>query len=222
MVDAAHGGKTAVNYRGTKNVLGTFYRADAVLVIPQFLDTLPQPEMWNGWAEVVKHMLLALPEAWKAGAANQVSDGITTIRASIEVKQRIVLADPQEKGERKLLNLGHTVGHALEALSWAQKNPIKHGHAVAWGLYTEACIGARVGVTSSNLVAELAAWVEKLYPRPVFAPNSKKLKTYLYQDKKNINGDLMLSLCKSPGDAVYHIAIKPEVVMAQIKEDYFR
>lgn len=222
MVDAAHGSKTAIDHRGTKNLLGTFYKADAVLVLPHLLDTLPQEELLNGWAEVAKHMVLAQPQQWRTGEAYHPERSVSTIQASIKVKQRIVFADPYEMGLRKVLNLGHTVGHALEAYSWAQEVPLKHGYAVAWGLYSEACIGVELGVTDHSLAEELLTWVAKLYPRPFFTSfRKKKLKAYLIQDKKNIDGSLMLSVCRVAGEPHFNVPVDIESVLSKIREHYF-
>ena len=119
MVDASSGGKTGVDYRGVKNLVGCFAQPEATLVYLPFLDTLPVNEWLSGYAEMLKHGLLESVEHWDKLLALDVNDPKCTISPELlaenmAVKERIVTEDPQEKGVRKLLNFGHTIGHAIE------------------------------------------------------------------------------------------------------------
>lgn len=162
MVDASIGGKTGIDHRCGKNLIGTFYQPHLVLVDPSVLTTLPGAERRSGWAEVVKHamiectalgsespkllsLLTSRPFAawWEPGALDEV------IRWNIAIKASVVAADERETGLRRILNYGHTLGHAVEAASEYQ---LRHGEAVAIGMRAVARIAHRLGICSPDLV----------------------------------------------------------------------
>ena len=140
MVDAASGGKTGFDYAGIKNAIGTYAQPLDTLVIPSLIATLPPRELLSGYGEMLKHALLDTPDHWhqllrldletEAG----VQALMPLIARSRAVKKRIVAADPREQGLRRALNLGHTVGHALEAQMLAGGHPAPHGYCVVWGM----------------------------------------------------------------------------------------
>ena len=140
MVDAASGGKTGFDYAGIKNAIGTYAQPLDTLVIPSLIVTLPPRELLSGYGEMLKHALLDTPDHWhqllrldletEAG----VQALMPLIARSRAVKARIVQADPHEQGLRRALNLGHTVGHALEAQMLANGHPVPHGYCVVWGM----------------------------------------------------------------------------------------
>ena len=142
MVDAASGGKTGFDYAGIKNAIGTYAQPLDTLVIPSLIATLPPRELLSGYGEMLKHALLDTPDHWhqllrldletEAG----VQALMPLIARSRAVKARIVQADPHEQGLRRALNLGHTVGHALEAQMLANGHPAPHGYCVVWGMVT--------------------------------------------------------------------------------------
>ena len=141
MVDASVGGKTGINFGGLKNEIGVFSTARSVILDTQFLRTMDAENMLSGYAEMLKHGLIANDSMW-AELLNfdiDVPDYYQLSRMledSVKVKERIVEEDPTEKGIRKALNLGHTVGHAFESFA-LQRKPVLHGYAVAWGLICE-------------------------------------------------------------------------------------
>jgi 3-dehydroquinate synthase len=139
VIDSAFGGKTAVNAGGAKNQLGTFYPAEKVLIIKDILPT-DFSKVEEAWAELFKISLLDLKLWKKLSKVSKINakDFWTLVPYAINLKQKIVQLDPQEKkGLRKFLNLGHTIGHALEAASSLSGDPLSHGHAVALGIYLE-------------------------------------------------------------------------------------
>ncbi|MEN8209770.1 MAG: 3-dehydroquinate synthase family protein, partial [Candidatus Fermentibacteria bacterium] len=147
MVDACLGGKTGVNLSSAKNQVGTFYPAGKILIAPDFLDTLPLCEFRSGFAEIVKTALIG--DRSLQGLLKRVdiekpdkSDILEIVRKCLEVKGRIVAEDLRESGNRMLLNLGHTIGHALESASGFG---LTHGEAVGLGLIGEAAIAASLG-----------------------------------------------------------------------------
>lgn len=156
MVDASIGGKTGIDTPFGKNLIGTFYLPKAVLIEPEFLKTLPEVEMKNGLSEILKYGLIADRKIWE-GAARWKQKLPELIRASIQCKCKVVEADFEEKtGLRRILNFGHTVGHALELLSNYQ---MPHGQAVALGCMAESLLSHILGYLSkADLEAILATY----------------------------------------------------------------
>jgi 3-dehydroquinate synthase len=169
-VDAAIGGKVGVDFDGVKNLIGAFYPAELTLVDPAVLRTLPSALIRDGLAEVVKTGMIrsaALVEALERFAAPEdILVQTSVIRRCALEKVAVVQADPFERGERALLNFGHTVGHALEA---ASRYRLSHGQAVAVGMAAEARLAERNGWCSDEVMARLRALLAKL-DLPVVAP----------------------------------------------------
>jgi shikimate kinase/3-dehydroquinate synthase len=157
MVDASLGGKTGVDLPEGKNLVGAFHPPRLVLADPQTLGSLPEAELRSGLAEVVKHGVLADPALFAAcaeGFEAVKSDLAGLVRRAMAVKIAFVQADPYEKGERMVLNLGHTVGHALEVVSGYR---MRHGEAVAVGMVVEARLAERLGLAPAGLSGRIAA-----------------------------------------------------------------
>ncbi len=152
MVDASLGGKTGFDLPEGKNLIGAFYPPKLVLADPQLLGTLPEAELISGMAEVVKHGIISDPELF-----NLCSRGLDWVKNNLEevvkramaVKIKVIEEDPYEKGIRAALNLGHTVGHAVELVS---KFKLRHGEAIAIGTVAEAKYSARIGLAGVGLV----------------------------------------------------------------------
>ena len=163
MIDASVGGKTGVDHPAGKNLVGAFHAPKGVLADPEFLSTLGANTMAEGYAEAVKHgVIIDAPYAeWLAGEAQPLLRGGAeavehAVVRSVEIKAEVVSGDEFEAGRRQILNLGHTVGHALE-LDSAYALP--HGHAVAIGMVAEARIGEALGVTSLGTADQIRALV---------------------------------------------------------------
>lgn len=141
-VDAATGGKTGINFLGYKNELGVFAPATYVFIDVAFFRTLDNQNLRSGFAEMIKHALINSVDDWN-DVLNFDLENINYDRLSallhnnIAIKERIVQADPAEKGIRKALNFGHTLGHAFESLSYKKESPMLHGYAIAWGMVCE-------------------------------------------------------------------------------------
>jgi 3-dehydroquinate synthase len=156
MVDASLGGKTGFDLPEGKNLIGSFYPPKLVLADPQILRTLPEAELISGMAEVVKHGIISDPELF-----DLCSRGLDWVKANLEkivrravaVKIKIIEEDPYEKGFRAALNLGHTVGHAVELVSQFE---LRHGEAIAIGMVTEATYAERNGIARMGLAHEIA------------------------------------------------------------------
>jgi 3-dehydroquinate synthase len=184
MVDAAIGGKTGVNTPFGKNSIGSFYLPKAIFIDLRWMQTLPTKELKNGLAEILKYGLIADPSIW-AKCSNWEKELKSLIEASIQCKLNIVQQDPEEKrGLRRILNFGHTIGHALELVSNYQ---IPHGEAVALGCMAESYLSAQLGYLSSKDLNSILQLYRNLgYNHKKFDP--KALKEALLFDKKSKEG----------------------------------
>ncbi|KPF67502.1 hypothetical protein IP84_12935 [beta proteobacterium AAP99] len=214
-VDSSIGGKTAINHPLGKNMIGAFHQPSEVFIDPLLLNTLPDAELSAGFAEIIKHALirdaayLDWLEANSAGLLARDPELLThAIRRSCEIKAAIVEADEFETGERALLNLGHTFGHALEAVlgfgTWL------HGQAVGCGLVLAADMSARLGLIAPSAVGRVERIVNA-FRLPVRVPaeaSTQALVDAMLLDKKNEGGRVRFILLESIGRGV----IRPESV----------
>ena len=208
MVDAAQGGKTGVDLGGAKNLVGTFTDAELIYLNASFLETLPDLELCSGFAEMLKHGLIADENHWKnaCNAFPKIDEEL--IATSAEIKQNIVDEDPKENGVRKLLNFGHTVGHALESYILNRELPILHGEAVAAGMIVEAELSKAYCQLSEEEFIDIESQIDKVFFRlPILEENIDEVLEWLKFDKKNKNGELRFSLLEKIGKGVYDVSI---------------
>ncbi len=200
MVDAAIGGKTGIDYYGYKNLVGTFFPADSVLIVPEFLRSLPDREYLSGLAEVIKAAmlgdaeLLRILESKTEAVLNRdpvVIDEI--ISRAVVVKSNVVNADFKETGQRAFLNLGHTFGHALEAVAGLGEKT--HGEAVAWGIGRSLALGTRLGMTDTAWSDRVRALLDRFgYDLSVGGYRPEELIAAMRKDKKRRDERLMFVL----------------------------
>ena len=203
MIDAAIGGKNALNVGGVKNAAGTFYLPDMVVTEPSFLKTLPQNEILNGFGELLKYALISNGELWEE-LKNSESVSAKGIRKEWidfcqNYKESIVKRDFYDNGERHLLNFGHTVGHALESLF---APALSHGHAVALGCVIAAYISYNKNFISKKVFQEIHGFVRKHYS--FLSLNDEQIDAILRlcrNDKKNDGGSLKFILLSKIGEA---------------------
>ena len=206
-VDAAVGGKTGFNYHGLKNEIGAIAPASDVIISTCFFDTLPVEEMKSGFAEALKHamlddrdeFLLLLDHDFYAPIEHDTL--LERLRRSVQVKADIVAADPRERGKRKALNLGHTVGHAFESLALTRGKPIPHGYAVAWGLVAESVLShIKLGFPSRD-IHHLGHFVRENYLGfPFTCDDYDELLALMRHDKKSHDGEITCTLLTAIGD----------------------
>jgi len=188
MVDASLGGKTGFDLPEGKNLIGAFYPPKLVLADPQLLGTLPEAELISGMAEVVKHGIISDPELF-----NLCSRGLGWVKNNLEevvkramaVKIKVIEEDPYEKGIRAALNLGHTVGHAVELVS---KFKLRHGEAIAIGTVAEAKYSARIGLAGVGLVEAVTESFKSLglpIQIPEAMPREEIIRAMRVDKKKN-------------------------------------
>jgi 3-dehydroquinate synthase len=204
-VDASVGGKLGVDFQGLKNHIGIFRNPEGVFMLPDFLRTLPQRELRSGFAEVIKHCLIADAEAWdrlQDFRPEPDTDWAPWIRHSVEVKSRIVAADPQERGLRKALNFGHTVGHAVESWFLDTPDPLTHGEAIAAGMCCEAWISAERGLIGAAELDAVTALLLRHYGKVPLDPGADaELWRRMRNDKKNTGGQVQAALLRGIGAA---------------------
>lgn len=221
-VDAATGGKTAVNFDGYKNLIGYFYTAEHVLVAVDFFASLAPEQLLSGYAEMLKHALIASVADWQStlkwDAATMPTDQLSAIlERNIAIKQHIVEEDPTEQGLRKTLNFGHTIGHAIESWTHATKQPKPHGYAVLWGMIAELFLShLKAGFPSSRL-QELVQMMKQYYGTPTFTCKDYDcLCEYMLHDKKNLDAQhINFTLLKDVGTPIINqTATKEEIYEA--------
>ena len=206
-VDASVGGKTGVDFQGYKNQLGVFQQPAGVFVEPAFLETLDPRQLKSGYAEVLKHWLIADAEAFATNRRlGWVTDDWTAIiRESVALKQRIVAADPLEAGPRKLLNFGHTVGHALESYQLNQPGrEALHGEAVAAGMVCESWLSVQRGLLSAEELDKIETFVLSVFAKLDFVTlETDAIAEFALQDKKNAGATINCTLLSGIGHGVY-------------------
>jgi 3-dehydroquinate synthase len=213
MVDAAIGGKTGVDFGVLKNMIGTFKQPEAVLMDSNFLKTLPSREYKNGLAEVLKHSFISEMANLDLMYANE--DELISI--SVNVKMGIVKADEFESGERKKLNFGHTLGHAIESHFMDSEDPVLHGEAVAAGMILESFLSQQIAGLSETDFKSVCSMTDSIYKRvPLLKSDWESVKSLLVHDKKNERGQINFVLLSKLGEAV----IDQEVPVELLDEAY--
>ncbi len=205
MVDASLGGKNGINFQGVKNIVGTFEAPNELIICPTFLTSLPDEAVLSGLAEMLKHGLIKDQALWDALISlDEISAETLTpfIQRNIQIKLQIVGEDPFESGQRKLLNFGHTIGHALESYSLEQKIQNTHGQCVAWGMIFACLISKSDELLNHDDADEIIENLLDLYPLPSRLPHWNELEKYLIQDKKNQSGKLQFTLIKAIGKGI--------------------
>jgi len=200
MVDASVGGKLGIDFKGLKNQIGLFNNPKAVLISPEFLETLAESELKSGFAEVVKHALISDNSLWVKLKNTPFTDldWEDIIDTSVQIKNKIVLADPFEKGERKKLNFGHTFGHAIESYYLEKGTPISHGEAVFMGMILETEI-SDLSETEKN---EIKNYILSNFALP-YTPKKSNLHKFLINDKKNQDGKINFTLLSGIGNCSF-------------------
>ncbi|MBD5284614.1 MAG: 3-dehydroquinate synthase [Bacteroides sp.] len=224
MADASVGGKTGIDFNGLKNEVGAFAMPEAVVVDPGFLRTLPPAEILSGFAEMLKTGLVAdaglYTELLKIENPSDREAGIpvSLIERTVAVKEDVTRRDPHEKSLRKILNFGHTAGHAYESRMAALGRPVPHGVAVAWGLLTELVLSHfELGLDSAALYPYARLLREQYPPFPFTCGQYDPLLELMAHDKKNsADGRLNFTLIPKIGEAKTDCLLPPAKVRPAI------
>ena len=193
MIDAAHGGKNGINLQHQKNAIGTFYLPEKVIVDTLFFKTLPQKELLNGFAELIKYALIGNKDLWnELQQLTKITHKIIKkewIDWCVQFKAAIVAEDLHDNGKRQILNFGHTVGHAIERLFAEKKRTISHGYAVAMGICYEAYLSHKQGFITLKDVETIQQFILRFY-KPIKLSDSDitAIINYCFDDKKSKNG----------------------------------
>jgi 3-dehydroquinate synthase len=220
-VDASVGGKLAVDLDGHKNQIGLFRNPDLVLVVPEFLKTLPQRHWISGLAEVYKHALISDAEYWSflVGMDLKNEEYLSSLlHKSISIKNNIVLQDWEEKGLRKTLNFGHTIGHAIESQSLEKGRDLLHGEAVAIGMLVETILSQMINGFKAEDFQIIKSGFEGIFPlQAIDESELPDLLEWMRNDKKNDNSQINFTLLKKIGEAEFNKICSVEQIEEAIR-----
>ena len=211
-VDASVGGKLGIDFQGFKNHIGVFQLPESVLIDPVFLETLPEREIRSGFAEIIKHCLIADEHKWNEISHRDFEEQnwADLIAHSVKIKQKIVEEDPTEKGLRKILNFGHTLGHAVETL-FLSKNAnqrLFHGEAIAVGMIMESYLSFKRAQITKESLEQIEEFIFATYGKvKIAAEDVEAIVSLTRQDKKNKGNEVRFSLLTGIGSCGYDMVV---------------
>ena len=213
-VDASIGGKVGVDFEGLKNHIGVFQQPDLVILDTAFLSTLDQRQLRSGFAEVIKHGLIYDHAYWQTISEEKFDENRnwnTLLERSVFIKGEVVSKDPLERGLRKILNFGHTLGHAIETYFLEKENSLLHGEAIAVGMILEAKLSEMcLGLTNKELLA-ISGYIAGNYQK-VALPPIQAITDLLQQDKKNEGNQVNFSLLESIGKCAWDTKVPDSAI----------
>ncbi len=221
-VDASVGGKVGIDFLHFKNHIGVFCEPKVTIIDTSFLKTLPQRELRSGFAEVVKHCLISDKAMWDIIRTKSLheQDWETLVKHSVKFKKSVTDQDPKEKGLRKTLNFGHTIGHALESYFLAEGNRIFHGEAIAMGMIMEAFIAREKKLISEQELEEISSYLIKIFEKQEMPWGDSALIQLTKQDKKNKRNEILMALPEGIGKAKWDAAVSEDELEKSF--DYYR
>lgn len=215
MVDAAIGGKTGIDFFEFKNQVGVIQDAKAVFIDINLLQTLPKDELLSGFAEVIKHGLIADSKYFDY-CTYTTFDKLKwekIVEGSVRIKGDIVAKDPKEKAERKLLNFGHTIGHAIESTKLEQGQPVLHGFAVVAGMIMESKLSFDKGLINDHYFNKIVQTLDQIYQRLSFQRSD--IPTFINRmknDKKNHDDNINFTLLEGIGKGIFNQTASEEEI----------
>ena len=217
MVDANIGGKLGIDFMGLKNHIGLFNDPERILIFTDFLKTLPPRELRSGYGEVIKHGLIYDKNYWDDTQNSQFPelDWQKVIQRSVEIKSEVVKEDPKENGLRKILNYGHTLGHAVETWYLNNQKSLLHGEAIATGMILEAHLSFQLDLLDRNDLDEIISYISSIY-EDIAIPPMENLMELMGQDKKNVGNEINFSLLEKIGKCVYDMKVDEKMIAAAI------
>ena len=202
-VDASIGGKLGIDFNHVKNSVGVFRNPQAVFIYPQFLKTLDPREIRSGFAEIIKHSLIADAVHWAHLSKIATLEAINWpiyLAPSLEIKKDVVTKDPFEKGLRKALNFGHTIGHAIESVFLETAQPLLHGEAIAIGMICEAYLSHKVVGFSEVALKQVETFILKIYGKVELNPaDYEQFLSLMKKDKKNESDEINFTMLPEIG-----------------------
>ncbi len=216
-VDASIGGKLGIDFNHFKNHIGVFQKPVLTILNKGFLETLPMAELKSGFAEIIKHTLISDEKMWREISSKTLNnqDWNALVKHSVEFKAQVTTEDPTEKGLRKILNAGHTIGHALESYLLAKGTRILHGEAIAVGLITEGFISNQQNLITHNEFKSICNFILSIYGK-VEIENAEldSIAQLTLQDKKNKDNKILCVLLEGIGSAKWDC----EISLSSVKE----
>jgi len=226
-VDASVGGKTGIDLDNVKNIIGTFAQPRAVFISSEFLKTLDYRQLRSGFAEVIKHGLIfdkGLFDDIKSLDLNQLgqTDWSELVFRSVSVKNTVVTQDPTEQGLRKILNFGHTIGHAVEGYSLLHDaDPLLHGEAIAIGMVCEAYLAHKLnGLSEEDLQEVVGVFVNRFEGYRLLPKTYPDLIELMQNDKKNESDKLGFALLREIGKCDYNMYVEKDLIFESL--DFYR
>ena len=221
-VDASVGGKLGVDFNGIKNLIGLFQNPNAIFISTEFLHTLPFEQLRSGFAEILKHGLIADKSYWdlcKSIHLTKHRTWLPIVERSVELKKQVVEQDPFESGLRKILNFGHTIGHAVETIALQdEKTSLLHGEAIAVGMICEAYLSNAVCGLSKEELKDIVDHISNHFPKQdISGFDFNALLKLMQQDKKNEGGKINFSLLKEIGNCTYDIQADEKLIEEALK-----
>ena len=215
MVDASIGGKTGVDLGALKNQIGVINQPEMVLVISEFLKTLEERQVQSGYAEMLKHGLIQSSPYWETLKSVSTIDGFDSmIYTSVGIKNRVVIEDPTEQGLRKILNFGHTLGHAIESyfLASTDYETLLHGEAIAIGMILEGYLAHKITGLPESEMEDIKSTFLRRYEKVTFTDEDiYNILSLLKFDKKNSHGKINFVLLEKIGKPVIDVQIPPNL-----------
>lgn len=221
-VDASVGGKTGIDLDNVKNIIGTFTQPKAVFISSLFLQTLDERQLLSGFAEVIKHGLIqdeSLYQRCKSTSPTKITTEL--VYRSVQIKNSVITEDPKEKGLRKILNFGHTIGHAVEGYSLLHdENPLLHGEAIAIGMICEAYLSHKLAGLDEGELQDISQYFLSIYPAYSFdRAIYPELLELMKNDKKNEHHKIGFSLLEKVGYCGYNYYLDEALIEESL--DYY-
>ncbi|NOS92039.1 MAG: 3-dehydroquinate synthase [Cyclobacteriaceae bacterium] len=217
-VDASIGGKLGIDFNNFKNHIGVFQEPVATLISTQFLGTLPHRELRSGFAEILKHCLIADKSKWEEIILNDLThqNWAELIAHSVKVKKEITEADPRERGLRKTLNFGHTLGHALETFFLNSPHRLFHGEAIAMGMIMESFIAHQKELLSKKELDSICRYILSVFGKIDNSVDQSQVIALTLQDKKNKGSKVLMALPQGIGKAIWDVEVSEKEMMEAI------
>ena len=221
-VDASVGGKLGIDFEGFKNHIGVFREPYCTIIDTVFLKSLPAAELRSGFAEIIKHCLVADRAMWETVRLKKYpeQDWNTLVSHSVAIKRKITESDPKESGLRKILNFGHTIGHALESAALQSGKPILHGEAIAAGMICESFIAQKKNLINVTELSRITDYLISVFGHHQPEKKSDDLVNLMLQDKKNQGKKILMALPEGIGSCKWDIETTPAEILEAL--DFYR
>ena len=220
-VDASVGGKLGVDFKDFKNHIGVFQEPVATIIHTPFLNSLSKNELRSGFAEIIKHCLISDKAMWDEIRVRTLDnqDWEKLTKHSVHFKAGVVRIDPRESGLRKVLNFGHTIGHALESFFLSSSNRLLHGEAIAIGMIAESWIAKKKGLITSDELKEIKSYIVKIFGKVELPTDQSTIIQLTFQDKKNMNNKIQIAVPKNIGNNIWDIPVTTDEIKGGL--DYY-